>query len=237
MTDRRLWRGAALLIALAAAGFAIFVAFGDRLDVAELARWARQHRDEWWTLPAYFIAYALLDILFIPTQALSVAAVLLWGWIKGGVVELFAATLGAVFPYLIARSALRESITARLSRHEKAARVLEREGFTLLLILRVVPIIPYTILNYVAGLSALPLWRYLAATFLGMIPSVFIFAYFVEAVIDGIISPRDVVLRALAAGLLLALLVVLTRLAAPRVRRRLESKDRGASPTDDAHRD
>ena len=68
MTDRRLWRGAALLIALAAAGFAIFVAFGDRLDVAELARWARQHRDEWWALPAYFIAYALLDILFIPSN-------------------------------------------------------------------------------------------------------------------------------------------------------------------------
>lgn len=237
MTDRRLWRGAALLIALAAAGFAIFVAFGDRLDAAELARWARQHRDEWWTLPAYFIAYAFLDIFFIPTQALSVIAVLLWGWIKGGTVELFAATVGAIFPYLIARGTLRESITARLSHHEKTARVLEREGFTLLLILRVVPIIPYTILNYVAGLSSLPLWRYLAATFLGMIPSVFIFAYFVEAVIDGIISPRDVVLRGLAAGLLLALLVVLTRLAAPRVRRRLESRDRGASPTDAAHHD
>lgn len=237
MTDRRLWRGAALLIVLAAAGFATFVSFGDRLDVAELARWARQHRDEWWTLPAYFAAYALLDILFIPTQALSIVAVLLWGWVRGGFVELFAATLGAVFPYLIARGALRASITARLSRHEKAARVIEREGFTLLLILRVVPIIPYTILNYVAGLSSLPLWRYIAATLLGMIPSVFIFAYFVEAVIDGIISPRDVVLRGVAAGLLLALLVVLTRLAAPRVRRRLESRDRGASPTDAAHRD
>jgi uncharacterized membrane protein YdjX (TVP38/TMEM64 family) len=237
MTDRRLWRGAALVIALAVAGFAMFLALRDHFDPAELARWAQSHRDESWTIPAYFLAYALLDVLFIPTQALSIVAVLLWGWLKGGFIELLSATAGAVFPFLIARSALRESIAARLARHDAVAGVLEREGFTLLLILRVVPVIPYTILNYVAGLSSLRLWQYVAATILGMVPSTFIFAYFVESIIEGLIAPWTVALRAIGAGLLLAALIVVTRLAAPRVRRRLESKDPGASPTNAERRD
>ena len=237
MTDRRLWRGAALVIALAVAGFAMFLSLRDHINPTELARWARLYRDEWWTIPAYFLAYTLLDVLFIPTQALSIVAVLLWGWLKGGVVELLAATAGAVFPFLIARGALRDSIAARLARHEKVATVLEREGFTLLLILRVVPVIPYTILNYVAGLSSLRVWQYVAATIIGMVPSTFIFAYFVESILEGIVDPRDVALRAIGAGLLLAALIIVTRLASPSVRRRLESKDQAASPPDAAHRD
>jgi uncharacterized membrane protein YdjX (TVP38/TMEM64 family) len=179
----------------------------------------------------------VLDVLFIPTQALSVASVLLWGWWRGGIIELFAATTGAVLPYLIARGALREPIAARLAKHRAATAVLEREGFTLLLILRVIPVIPYTLLNYVAGLSALRLPSYLLATFLGMIPSVFIFAYFVDAMIAGAMEPREVVVRALAAGLLFAALIIVTRLAAPGVRRRLASSDRTASPTAGEDRD
>jgi uncharacterized membrane protein YdjX (TVP38/TMEM64 family) len=237
MTDRRLWRGTALVIALAVAGFAIFLALRDHFNPAELARWARMFRDEWWAIPAYLLAYALLDILFIPTQALSIVAVLLWGWLKGGFIELLAATTGAVFPFLIARGVLRDSIAARLAQHQKAAAILESEGFTLLLILRVVPVIPYTILNYVAGLSSLRLWQYVAATILGMVPSTFIFAYFVESILEGIVAPWDVALRATGAGLLLAALIVLTRLAAPRVRRRLDSKDPAVSPTSAVRRD
>jgi hypothetical protein len=70
-----------------------------------------------------------------------------------------------------------------------------------------------------------------------MVPSTFIFAYFVEAIIEGIVDPGDVALRAIGAGLLLAVLIVVTRLAAPRVRRRLESKAPASSRQDAVRRD
>jgi uncharacterized membrane protein YdjX (TVP38/TMEM64 family) len=236
MQDRRLWRGAAIVMALAIVGLSVYLSpLRQHLDPAVLARAAREHRESAWAIPLYFLLYALLNVFFIPTQALSIAAVLLWGWLRGGAIELVAATAGSIVPFLIARSALRAPIAERLAGRRKAVEVLEREGFTVLLILRVVPVIPYTILNYLAGLSPLGLWRYVAATILGMVPSTFVFAYFVDAVISGVMDPRQVLNRGLAAGALLAALLVLTRLASPRVRRRLASRARTSSPTDAAH--
>jgi uncharacterized membrane protein YdjX (TVP38/TMEM64 family) len=196
-----------------------------QLDPGALAQWARAQRHQWWAVPAYFAAYAVLNVLFVPTQALSIAAVLIWGWWQGGIIELFAATLAAIPPYLITRGTLRGAV-ARVERHRALAEVLAREGFTLMVVLRVIPILPYTLLNFVAGLSSLRLPAYVAATFIGMIPSVFIFAYFVDAIARGVVSPRQVMVRMLLAGVLLAALIVATRLAAPSVRRWLARQQR-----------
>jgi uncharacterized membrane protein YdjX (TVP38/TMEM64 family) len=233
MDDGRLWRGAAILVGLAIAGGALYLSpWQQQLDPAALVGRVRGYQDAWWAVPCYFLLYAVLNVLFIPTQALSIAAVLLWGWRRGGTIELVAATAGSIAPFLIARSALGATVEARLAPHRKAAELLAREGFTLLLILRVVPIFPYTILNYVAGLSSLRVGQYVAATLLGMIPSTFVFAYFVDALVRGAVEPRRVLHRGIAAALLLAGLVVLARLAAPGLRRRLQSTDRTSAPTD-----
>lgn len=238
MRNRVAARGVALILLLAAAGAAIwFSPLGRYVNSPAVLIGMREHGAQWWAIPLFFIAYAVLDIFFIPTQFLSITAVLTWGWFRGGVIELFAATLGAVPPYLIARSFLREWFSERLESHRRAAALLEEEGFTLLLLLRVVPIIPYTALNYVAGLSSLPLPRYVLATFIGILPSTFIFAWFVESIARGVVQPRGGVFQALAAGALLAAMIIATRLAASRLRRRVEPADRTTSPPDAAHHD
>jgi uncharacterized membrane protein YdjX (TVP38/TMEM64 family) len=236
--DRRLWRGAAVIVVLATTGFAIYFSpLSGMLQPAALLEKAREHQDAPWAIPAFFILYALFDLFFIPAQLLSVAATLMWGWVRGGFIDLLAATAGAIPPFLVARSALREPIARRLARYETITRIIEREGFTVLLILRVVPIVPYTVLNFAAGLMSIPLWQYTLASLLGMIPSAFIFAYFVEALAQGLAEPRDVVLRVIGAGFLLAALIIATRLVSPRVRRWIESRERRASPPGDADRD
>jgi uncharacterized membrane protein YdjX (TVP38/TMEM64 family) len=203
---------------------------------AGIIEWLRASGGAWWAIPLYAVVYALFNMLFIPTQALSITAVVLWGWVNGGIVELVSATVGALFPYLIARTALRDRLQARLQKHRSVSDALNRESFTVLLLLRVVPLIPYTALNYVAGLSTISVPRYLLATFLGIIPSTFIFAYFVDATVQGVIAPRDVVIRILAAGALLAALIIATRLAAPKVRARM-SRGHTSPPPIDADRD
>ena len=229
MNDRRLWRGAAVLLTLALIGIAVwFSPLRQQFDAAAVVAWAREYRGVWWVLPAYFGLYIALTVCFVPTQALSISSVVVWGWALGGLVELLAATTSAVFPFLIARGTLRESIVARLEKHRTVSEVLDREGFTLLLVLRVVPILPFTVLNYAAGLTSLRLWQYIVGTLIGMIPSTFIFAYFVHAVLEGVMQPRQVVTRGLLAGLLLAILIIATRLAIPRVRRWLQSRGQAA---------
>ena len=205
-------------------------------DPAGIIEWLRASGGAWWAIPLYFVLYAVFNVLFIPTQPLSITAVLLWGWVNGGVIELFAATIGALFPYLIARSTLRDRLQARLQKHRSVADALNRESFTVLLLLRVVPVVPYTALNYVAGLSTISAPRYLLATFIGIVPSTFIFAYFVDATVQGLITPREVLIRGLAAGALLAALIIATRLAAPKVRARM-SRGRTSPPPAAADRD
>ena len=222
MSERSLWRGAAVLLVLATAGAVLYFSpLGQRLDAALLVAWAREHGESPWALPAYIAMYVILAVLFVPTQPLSIASVIVWGWWRGGLVELAAATLGAILPYLISRSSLREPIIARISKYRYVPQILERESFMLLLLLRIVPILPYPVLNYVAGVSSLRLWPYLTATVVGMIPSIFIFAYFVEALLEGVMRPRQVVTRVIIAGGLLIVLIVMGRLASPHVRRRL----------------
>ena len=236
MRERPWLRGVVIIAAIAAAGAAIYFSpLGRHLDAAELVAFVRDSGSLWWAIPAFFLLYALLDVLFIPTQFLSIAAVLMWGWWKGGIIELLAATLGAIVPYLIARSTLRQWIARRLERHGGFAAKLDRDPFTLLLVLRMVPIIPYTALNYIAGLSSIRLRDYTLATLIGMVPSTFIFAYFVDATIEGVMAPREVMIRMIVAGALFAALIITTRLAAPRVTRMFQS-DR-SSPTDAAGRD
>src|SRR5688572_16734208 len=123
MSERRWIGGAALVAAAAAIGLALYFSpLGAKLfDAATIVSALRAYSDRWWMIPAYVVAYAILDVLFIPTQALSIAAVLLWGWVKGGTIELISATIGALFPYLIARTALRPAVARRLAKHAAAS--------------------------------------------------------------------------------------------------------------------
>jgi uncharacterized membrane protein YdjX (TVP38/TMEM64 family) len=239
-------KGLTVVTALAAAGALLYFSpAGELFDTDLLVSEVRNYSDTWWAPILFMLLYLVLNIFFIPPQALSIAAVVAWGWIVGGAVELVVATFTALFPYWIARSAARTWVEARLRRHERIMEMLQREGFSLLLAMRLIPLIPYTALNYAAGFSAIRTIPYLVATFIGMIPPVFIFAYFVDALLAGLMQPTDIMVRMVAAGILLAILVLITRLGTRMLRRRLHveddvtvlEEDRGASPRAAADRD
>lgn len=215
MKSRLAWL--AIVILLAAIGSAFYVLAVRRIDPQELAASLRSVAGEWWMPLAYAAAYAVSNLLFIPTQALSVVAVLLWGWEKGGTIEWVSATVGALPPYFLARRAARDRARNLLRRYPDASQRLEKEGGMLLLVLRLFPVVPYTALNYLAGLSAARPLQYTAITAVGIIPSTFIFAYFVDSLIRGIATPREVAGRIFIAGALLALFVILGRLVTRRL--------------------
>lgn len=209
----------AVAITVAVAVFAIAsIAIARAFDLGEVIAFARSVRSVWWLPIAYVAAYVLLAILCVPPQLLSILAPIVWGWRLGSAIELVAATVGAIPPYLIARSALRLRVAKRMGEQRV-------DNFALLLIFRLVPVIPYSLLNYIAGLSAITPGAYVAASAIGMIPSIVIFAYFVDAVAAGLMKPSEVLARAVIAGAILAVFVVATRLAA----RVVKPPARGAS--------
>ncbi|MFN2239995.1 MAG: VTT domain-containing protein, partial [Thermoanaerobaculia bacterium] len=87
--------------------------------------------------------------------------------------------------------------------------------------MRLVPIVPYNVLNYAAGAARISPRDYFVATFVGTIPGIFIFTYLASALFAGLVSPREAFLRVIVAGLLLGTLALVSRLFAARVRERL----------------
>ncbi|MGA7613664.1 MAG: TVP38/TMEM64 family protein [Thermoanaerobaculia bacterium] len=192
------------------------------VDPKSIAGWLRAAGGNWWTPLVFIVLYSVFDIFLIPATILSLTAGVVWGWLEGGLWVLLASSIGSLFPYLIGRSGA-PWITARLERisggvYEK----LQHEGFITLLLLRLVPIFPYNVLNYAAGLAGIRPRDYILATFLGTIPGIFIFTYLADSIAAGVVSPREAFVRILLAGALLGGVAIIGRLFAGRVRSRLE---------------
>ncbi len=192
------------------------------VDAEALANWLESVSSHWWAPIAFVGIYILINVLMLPGTPLTLVAGVAWGWAEGGLWVMVGSTLGAALPFLIARSgapAVERLIQKRAGRLYSR---LQNEGFITLLLMRLVPIFPYNVLNYASGLSGLRFREYLLATFLGTIPGVFIYTYLADSLKKGLLSPGDAFLRILIAGVLLAGLVIVTRLMSRRVRRRLE---------------
>jgi uncharacterized membrane protein YdjX (TVP38/TMEM64 family) len=215
---RRLWIAIAVIVCAAAIA-TILVRTG--LHPRAVAEWLTMAGDRWWA-PLVFIAlYTLFNTLLLPATILTLTAGVVWGWWIGGLWVLAASTIGSAVPYAIGRSGA-GWVGDLLKR--KAGRIhdaLRHEGFTTLLLMRLIPIVPYNVLNYAAGLAGIRVRDYLVATFAGTIPGIFIFTALASGIAAGLVTPRQAFVRILIAGALLATLVLITRMFAGKVRSRI----------------
>lgn len=126
----------------------------------------------------YFVAYAAGPPLLFPASIISLAGGLLFGPVLGTFLTVIAATIGATISFVIARSLGREFVAGLLrGRVERMDTALEEHGLKVLLFLRLVPLVPFNSLNYLAGLSRISLRDYLLGTFFGIIPGTFAYVY------------------------------------------------------------
>lgn len=130
--------------------------------------------------PAVFaLLYALAVAASIPcASVLTIVAGFFFGWLIAGTLVAFAATAGATALFLAARSALggflRERIGARAAR---LAHGFEDDAFSYLLVLRLAPVFPFFVVNVAPAFFRVPLRTYVAATFIGILPGTFAYAY------------------------------------------------------------
>ncbi|HEX8252391.1 MAG TPA: VTT domain-containing protein, partial [Thermoanaerobaculia bacterium] len=170
---------------------------------------------EWWAVPLFVVAYTLFTIFLLPVGLLSATAALMWGWKLGAALELATLAIASLIPFLLARRGLSGFVARRIKRDELPAL---DSPFTLFL-LRVVPIVPFVALNYIAGATRIPARAYVVATVAGSIPSAVLFAYFVDTMAGGAMGIATQAKIAGACALVAAAAIIL-RLAARRVARR-----------------
>ncbi|MEM6908977.1 MAG: FAD-dependent oxidoreductase [Pseudomonadota bacterium] len=147
-------------------------------------------------LGVFFLIYVAVTAASLPGAAImTVAAGALFGLVTGTILVSFASTLGATLAFLASRYVLRDSVEARFGERLKAVNEgLERDGAFYLFTMRMIPAIPFFVINLVMGLTRIKTWTFVWVSQIGMLlaTAVFVNAGTRLAELDsvqGILSP------------------------------------------------
>jgi uncharacterized membrane protein YdjX (TVP38/TMEM64 family) len=158
------------------------------------------------------LAYAAATALSFPgAVVLTLAAGFVFGPLVGTGVAVVGATTGATLAFLAARYLFAEGARRRMGpRLRKLSDGFERDGFSYMLFLRLVPVFPFWLVNLAPALTSLGTRTFVLATALGIIPGSFVYCY-LGARLSTLRSPSDVYRDPrwlVALGLLAALALV-----------------------------
>lgn len=130
--------------------------------------------------------------LCIPTSVLSVAAGCAYGFWPGLGVAATGYAAGCLLPFFISRHVLHAYVLARVRRHRIALGLMlavEDHPFSMVLLLRLSPVLPSPVNCYMLGLTRIGLGTYLAATLLGAAPN-WVFCVYLGSMLSAV---RDVI--------------------------------------------
>jgi pyruvate/2-oxoglutarate dehydrogenase complex dihydrolipoamide dehydrogenase (E3) component/uncharacterized membrane protein YdjX (TVP38/TMEM64 family) len=122
-------------------------------------------------LAIFFLTYVAVTAASLPGAAvMTLAAGALFGLVEGTILVSFASTIGATLAFLSSRYVLRDSIEARFGDRLKSINEgLERDGAFYLFTLRMIPAIPFFVINLVMGLTRIRTWTFVWVSQLGML--------------------------------------------------------------------
>ncbi len=125
-----------------------------------------------WGPLIYLLVWAIVPTLFLPCLPLTLAGGVLFGPVWGVVYTAIGAPAGASLAFLVARYLARDWVAAKISGSklthldEKVA----QHGWKIVAFTRLIPVLPFFVLNYAFGLTRIPFLPYVIATFFAMLP-------------------------------------------------------------------
>ena len=164
-----------------------------------------------WAPLVYMGLFALLPAVFFPVAVLALAGGLLFGLWWGSIYTFLGAMVNCTVMFFMARTVgyqkVKTLVESKLSKRwqERLNAAAGREGFLLLVILRLIPAVPYNLINYGFGLTRMSYPAYLIGSAIGIIPGTLVFINIGDKAMD-VGSPGFWA----AMGLLVLLLAVTT---------------------------
>lgn len=125
----------------------------------------------------FILLFTLAPLIFFPDGILALAGGLIFGFYAGSFYIMIGALCGGTLSFYLARvygTWLREKLA-----HEKLInfqKSVKKHGFIMVLLLRLVPLVPFNIISYSAGFSTIRYRDFFFATLLGMAPGVLVYA-------------------------------------------------------------
>eukprot|EP00526_Cylindrotheca_closterium_P016912 CAMPEP_0113612692 /NCGR_PEP_ID=MMETSP0017_2-20120614/6237_1 /TAXON_ID=2856 /ORGANISM="Cylindrotheca closterium" /LENGTH=313 /DNA_ID=CAMNT_0000521747 /DNA_START=133 /DNA_END=1074 /DNA_ORIENTATION=+ /assembly_acc=CAM_ASM_000147 len=129
----------------------------------------------------YFgVAYTIAEVLAIPAIPLTASAGYLFGPVVGTSVVLFSASIAAAVSFVIGRTILRtyvEGVLDDYPKFKKIDRAIGKEGFKLMFLLRLSPLFPFALSNYLYGASSIDFTSFFFGTLFGFAPGTLAYVY------------------------------------------------------------
>jgi uncharacterized membrane protein YdjX (TVP38/TMEM64 family) len=131
--------------------------------------------------PLLILALTLLHaVVFYPAEVVDAAAGFAYGFLPALALMMLGWVLSGLICWAVGHRVARPLLDRWLGeeRFERVEQAIERGGPTLLLAMRVIPILPFSIVSYAAGAARVPAWRFIWTTALGYLPITAIAVYF-----------------------------------------------------------
>lgn len=124
----------------------------------------------------YIVLFTIVPLTLFPDSILAIGGGVAFGLVKGSIYTMIGALCGATLSFYISRI-LGKEIVDKLTKgkiKELGNRIKEK-GFNVILLLRLIPLFPFDIISYSAGLSDIKYRDFISATFIGVIPGIIVF--------------------------------------------------------------
>ena len=133
-----------------------------------------------WGVLLFVAVYGVSTVAMVPGAILTMLAGFVYGPVYGLLVAVPAALLGATGSFLLGRTVLRDWVRRKMAQSPRTKAIdqaIDRDAFTLVLLLRLSPLVPFNALNYALSLTGISVGRFVLATLIGGIPGAWLYVY------------------------------------------------------------
>lgn len=133
-----------------------------------------------WGGVLYGAVYVVAVLLFVPGSVLTIGAGLVFGLLWGTVIVSIASTIAAALAFLIARYVARRRVEALAKRNEKFRAIdqaVREQGWKVVALLRLSPLVPFSVSNYLYGLTPVSFGPYVLASWIAMLPATVLYVW------------------------------------------------------------
>lgn len=131
-----------------------------------------------WGQLIYILCWIFLPMGFFPVGILAIIGGMGFGFVQGSILTFIGAAFNLMFMFYVSRYLFRDMIQAWLKRKYPGILAMAKNDKRLkqfLIFARIVPVIPYTVENYVFGLTSIKAWEYLYLSLIFILPGTFIY--------------------------------------------------------------
>ncbi len=203
------WKFIALVVLIVAAVLIYrYTPAREYLDRRFLTEWFRELSGTRWAPVVFVGVYAVSLGLGIPASLFTLVGGVVFGVWPGALYNWLGTMLGAAAAFLLARYLGRDFVTRLLrGRLIEIDEAVSREGFWAIFLMRLIPVIPFNLSNFAAGLTGIRFWQYAAATGLAILPGLTVVTWFAHTLWEGAGDPGAGMRLALASALLAVTMV------------------------------